>query len=60
VQVALWEESDRDNLHTRLDEEWDYSAFEIEAEKEINGQVRYFPNEPREHCLNATKQSLSV
>ena len=39
VQVAVWEESDRDDLQTRLDEEWEYSAFEIEAEKEINGQV---------------------
>ena len=41
VQVALWEESDRDDLHTRLDEEWDYSAFEIEVEKEFNGQVNW-------------------
>ena len=25
-----------------------------------NGENRYFPNESRECCLNATKQSLSV
>ncbi|RQG96385.1 hypothetical protein EA473_04475 [Natrarchaeobius chitinivorans] len=42
VQVALWEESDRDNLSTRLDDEWDNGAFEVEEEKaEIDGQVNW-------------------
>lgn len=32
VQVAVWKESDRDNLHTRLDEQWAYDAFYVQEE----------------------------
>jgi hypothetical protein len=32
----------------------------VEVVADLHLDPRYFPNEPRECCLNATKQSLSV
>ncbi|WP_415381615.1 hypothetical protein [Halosimplex sp. TS25] len=36
--VALWEEDDPDNLHTRLDEDEEYDAFRVE-EEEVDGEL---------------------
>jgi len=39
AQVAVWEESDRNNLSAQLDEEWEYGSFGVEDSEPVDGNI---------------------
>lgn len=41
VQVSTWEESDRNNLQTRLDDKWEYDAFYLQRQS-VNAEITGF------------------